>query len=121
MKMMQPTIIYKPYTIVVVPFPFTDQNKFKKRPALVISSSDYQKQTQHVTLAMITTAKHSHWLNDQPIIDWEKTGLPFPSIIRQKIFTIDLKLIIKALGELSPQDKTSIRQQITTHLLLNED
>jgi hypothetical protein len=30
-------MIYKPFTIIVVPFPFTDSPETKKRPALVIA------------------------------------------------------------------------------------
>ena len=29
--------------VVLVPFPFTDQSASKKRPAVIVSSSDYQR------------------------------------------------------------------------------
>jgi mRNA interferase MazF len=31
--------------VVLVPFPFTDQTTTKKRPAIVVSSADYQTST----------------------------------------------------------------------------
>jgi mRNA interferase MazF len=30
--------------VVLVPFPFTDQSGSKKRPAVIVSSADYQAQ-----------------------------------------------------------------------------
>lgn len=36
--------IYNFGDVVLVPFPFTDQSTTKKRPAVVISSDDYQQQ-----------------------------------------------------------------------------
>jgi hypothetical protein len=52
---------YKPYSTIVVPFPFTDSAQTKKRPAVVVSSEHHQNKTSHITLLMITTAKHSQW------------------------------------------------------------
>ncbi len=99
---------YKPYTIVVVPFPFTDSAQTKKRPALVVSAESHQQKTQHISLLMITTAKHSQWYGDHPLIDLESSGLKTPSIIRQKLFTIDSRLIIKSIGILGTADKKRV-------------
>ncbi len=66
---------YKPFSIVVVPFPFTDQEHTKKRPALVLSSAEHQEHTQHITLLMITSAKNSAWPSDHLISSLEGTGL----------------------------------------------
>lgn len=97
-------MIYEPFTLVAVPFPFTDKAKSKKRPALVISTERFQKETGHASLLMITSAEHSEWFCDHLITDLEKTGLPVESFIRQKIFTIDLRLIEKSIGHLSKKD-----------------
>ncbi len=107
-------MIYKPFSIVVVPFPFTDSTKKKKRPALVISSEKFQKDNGHAILSMITTAKHSKWHGDFPIKDLETTKLPIKSYIRQKIFTIDSRLIEKKLGALSIKDAKSAKDLLKT-------
>ncbi len=109
-------MIYEPYAIVTVPFPFTDKSQTKKRPALVISTIEHQKATHHATLLMITSAKNSEWLNDHLIDNLASTGLAFPSIVRQKLFTIDANLIIKQVGCLSSTDQKHVIIKLKEHL-----
>ncbi len=104
--------IYKPYTIVAVPFPFTDKDYTKKRPALIISQEEHQKYTHHCVLAMITSAKQSQWKTDIIIQDIELTGLPGLSIIRSKLFTLDERLILRVLGELSERDQEAVKNML---------
>lgn len=114
--MMKPTKIYKPFSILVVPFPFTDSSQKKKRPALVVSSKIYQKETDHISLLMITSSLHSQWYGDHLITELEPTGLTSKSIVRQKIFTIDMRLIVKEIGILSEKDKHDVLKKIQEHI-----
>ena len=109
-------MIYEPFSIAIVPFPFTDKLQTKRRPALVLSSRRYQKDTGHVTLLMITSAKNSHWNSDYLIKDMHTTGLASPSIVRQKLFTIDNRLIIDCLGKLSSNDVKEIKSRVAEHI-----
>jgi mRNA interferase MazF len=113
---MKPIVIYEPFSVVVVPFPFTDQDHAKRRPALVLSSLEHQEQTHHITLLMITKAKRGAWISDCPINNLLATGLTTPSIIRQKLFTIDIRLIIKSIGELSLPDKKEVVTRLKRHI-----
>lgn len=107
---------YKPYSVVIVPFPFTESIRTKRRPALVLSTEKHQNETGHITLLMITSAKHSVWPSDYSIEHLKTTGLPSLSIIRQKIFTLDLTLIQGVLGCLSASDKKQVINQLNQHL-----
>jgi hypothetical protein len=40
---------YKFGDIVLVPFPFTDQTTFKKRPAVIVSSNAYNQNSNRYT------------------------------------------------------------------------
>ncbi len=102
-------MIYEPFGIVSIPFPFTDKTKSKKRPAVVISTKQFQKETGHASLLMITSAKHSEWFGDFLVTDLESTGLSQEVIIRQKIFTIDLRLVEKSVGHLSKKDADAVK------------
>lgn len=111
--------IYPSYSVVVVPFPFTDKNHQKKRPALVLSSIQHQKHTGHISLLMITSAKNSSWHSDHEIKDLESTGLRAASVIRQKIFTIDSRLVMQCIGKLSKHDRGIVEKLTRKHLTLD--
>jgi mRNA interferase MazF len=49
-------------------------------------------------MAMITSAKNAPWPLDICITDLEKGGLPSPSVVRMKLFTLDHRLVIKKSG-----------------------
>ena len=104
---------YKMYDIVVVPFPFTDQNIDKKRPALVLSDYDvFNKLTGNCVLAMITSAKNPDWPLDTNIGSIKKAGLPSPSKVRMKLFTLDNRFIIKKIGALSAKDQKAVKKSL---------
>jgi mRNA interferase MazF len=110
--MMQPMATYKQFDIVVLPFPFTDKTATKKRPALVLSSEQFNSGIRHSVMAMITTASHSAWPLDVVIANLKNTGLKTPSIIRMKLFTIDHILVLKHIGHLSAQDQICVESAL---------
>lgn len=104
---------YKMFDVVVVPFPFTHQNAAKKRPALVLSGFEvFNDATQNCVLAMITSAKHPAWPLDTKIGSIQKAGLPAPSKVRMKLFTLDSRLVIKKIGGLSAKDQTALKANL---------
>ena len=108
---------YKQFDVVVVPFPFTELNAEKRRPALVLSTEDFNKQSENCVLAMITSQNNPNWPLDIRIGSLQKTGLKSPSMVRMKFFTLDNRLIIKKLGGLSGKDQKSVKEAL--HTLMN--
>ncbi len=105
---------------VVVRFPFIDQNSDKKRPALVLSDFEsFNDVTENCVLAMITSAKNPDWPFDTQIGSIQKAGLPAPSKIRMKLFTLDSRLILKKIGGLSVKDQKAVREILQKLLCLN--
>jgi mRNA interferase MazF len=102
---------FRPGDVVVVPFPFSDRDASKRRPALVCSSAAFNNRSQHLVLAMITTASHAPWPGDVPIRDLESTGLPAPSLVRWKLFTLDVSLVLRTVGALSLRDRATCRKR----------
>jgi len=99
---------FEKFSVVVVPFPFTDQNAVKKRPALVLSGEIFNDSAQHSVLAMITSAKNSYWPQDVVISDLLSAGLTSASIVRMKLFTLDNRLIIRKAGILADRDRPAV-------------
>ncbi len=105
-----PAVRLKPFDIVVVPFPFTDTNSSKRRPALVLSSAGFNQASGHSVLAMITSAGQSSWVGDLTIDSLEPTGLSQPCLVRMKLFTLDQRLIVRLAGYLSQSDRKRLKQ-----------
>lgn len=99
----------QPFDIVVVPFPFTDRNTTKRRPALVLTNSAFNQKARHSVLAMITSAEQSGWPGDYPIKDLETAGLPTDCVVRLKLFTLDHRLVIRKAGVLGLADQKKLR------------
>jgi mRNA interferase MazF len=101
------------FAVVKVPFPFADRLATKTRPALILSDAvAFNVPAGHSVLAMITSAKHSSWPLDVPLTDLATAGLPAPSIVRMKLFTLDHRLILARLGTLCPVDRQSVSTAI---------
>lgn len=107
---------YDQFDVVVVPFPFTDRNTTKRRPALIVSTSSFQE-IDHSICSMVTTKSHSPWPGDIEITNLDNAGLNHPSIVRLKLFTIDHRLIVKSIGELSEQDIGAVKVSLTEYIV----
>lgn len=100
---------YERFDVVRVPFPFSDRDATKNRPALVLSSNDaFNVKTGHSVLAMITSVKNDAWALDCRIADPEDAGLRVASSVRFKLFTLDHRLIRATLGHLSARDQQTV-------------
>lgn len=104
---------YERGQVVRVPFPFTDRAASKNRPALVLSdAAAFNAPAGHVVLAMITSAGNAPWPLDCPLQDLASAGLPAPSLVRAKLFTLDTRLIRGVLGHLAEADAMRVRQTL---------
>jgi mRNA-degrading endonuclease toxin of MazEF toxin-antitoxin module len=106
-------VICSRFDIVVVPFPFTDLPRSKRRPALVLSAAEaFGDVVGHSVMAMITTARNAPWPLDVPLEDLERAGLPAPSVVRMKLFTLDHRLVLGVAGHLSGGDRQRVEQAL---------
>ena len=104
-----PELLFAPFDVVVLPFPFTDRTASKRRPALVLSSSAFNQKAEHSILAMITSAGQSSWPSDHFIKDLDAAGLPSECVVRLKLFTLDHRLVIRKAGALGAVDQKKLR------------
>jgi len=90
--------------IVLVPFPFTDQSTIKKRPAVIISSDEYNRNRPDIILMAVTSQMRSaDFYGDLPVKQWQQAGLLKPSVVKPICTTIEKRLILKTLGRLDQQ------------------
>lgn len=120
--MNKPTKTYDLYEVVKVPFPFIDSVNSKMRPALILSSAkQFNAKVGSSIMVMITSLKPTKdlWPSDIVIENLQIAGLPVPSIIRFKAFTLDHRLIIGRLGVLSKRDENAVQIKLKEILVLN--
>jgi mRNA interferase MazF len=76
--------------IILVPFPFTDQSTSKQRPAVVISSSAYQRERPDlIILAVTSQARPAATVGEIQVKDWRQAGLLKPSVMKPMIATVE--------------------------------
>ncbi|MCY0878053.1 MAG: type II toxin-antitoxin system PemK/MazF family toxin [Firmicutes bacterium] len=106
------TTIYDPGSVVLIPFPFTSLNAAKKRPAVVMSRRSYQAATHDIILAAVTSQRHEG-PGDVALRHWSEAGLLKPSYLRAgKLVTVHESLILKKLGQLTPDDWYGVLEQL---------
>lgn len=108
---------FKAFTVVRVPFPFTDRTAVKNRPALVLSGKTaFNTPAGHAVMAMITSAANPPWPLDCQIQDLAAAGLPSLSKVRFKLFTLDHRLVRGELGHLGKDDEATVRAALAALL-----
>ena len=108
------TSIIEQRDIVLIPFPFTDLSATKKRPALVISYTDFNRKNQDILVCQIThnlkQRTHSVFINNGNL---ESGNLAVESLIKtNKIFTIDKGLVIKKIGKVDTKTYLQVYNEI---------
>lgn len=97
-------------TVVLVPFPFTDQSASKQRPAVVISSAAYQQARPDLIIMAVTSQLRSSTPFDVVLADWRAAGLLKPSAVKPVITTVAQSLVRKSLGNLTSRDQQRLRE-----------
>ncbi len=61
-------------------------------------------------LVMLTSAGRGQWPHDLLLEDWARAGLKKPTILRWKLFTLEVSLVVGLRGRCTERDLTSIRK-----------
>jgi mRNA interferase MazF len=107
--------------VVLVPFPYTERNYTKVRPALVVSTDTLSTKTGKYFLMMITSAQHTRTHGDVLISDLKLAGLPSESIVRpSKIATFEEASFVRRIGTLEVKDRKRVSAQLRELLCVGE-
>ena len=101
---------YKQGDIVLLPFPFTNQQEIKVRPGIVVSNSLVNHTSNDVIIVQLTTQN----LDKRPLaieINNNHLSIPFKSphnkqfVYCKKVLVIDSELIIKKITTVADSSK----------------
>ena len=113
------TTDYRRGDIVLVNFVFAEETGSKRRPVLLLSSDEYMEGRQEAVVSAITSNTRRILTGDYLMVDWEDSGLIFPSIVTGVLRTIKQSMIERKMGEISPRDLAEIESNLTQILELN--
>ncbi|MDP3772499.1 MAG: type II toxin-antitoxin system PemK/MazF family toxin [bacterium] len=103
---------YKTGDVVLIPFPFTDLTAVKQRPAVVLSSSQFNRKHEDVIVVAITSHLSRKIADDEYLLDareQKSAGLPITSLIKLgKIVTLEQHLIRKKLGRIPEETRRQL-------------
>ncbi len=102
--------------VVLVSFVFSDEPGKKFRPAVVISSSAYNRARQEVVVAAITSNIRRRHFGDHLIANWKGAGLLFPSLATGILRTVKRTMIDRKLGTMPKPDMESIDRELRRSL-----
>lgn len=100
--------------IVLLPYPFTNQEKNKVRPAIVISNNFFNNHSDDRIMVPLTTVIKPHFysvlISQEELVSGK---LLKPSAIRtDKIFSIEKNIIIKSVGTINKKVFSKIKEKI---------
>ncbi len=93
--------------VVLVRFPFTDLTTSKKRPSIILSSSEYSDRFGDVVLMPLTSQTQED--SSLSLSRWKASGLLKPTWIKPLIGTLSVRLIERGLGSIHQEDEAVIR------------
>lgn len=99
-------------TLIWAPFPYSNFEEMKARPACVVSAAAYNEGPDLV-LAMVTSSARRlerPELGDVVLVDWQEAGLRFPSVLRAgRLWVLERRLIVADhLGQLTGRDLLAV-------------
>lgn len=96
--------------VVLVPFPFTNQTASKKRPAVVISSEQYNvERPDIIIMAVSSQIGPESTVAEATVKNWQAAGLLKPSVMKSILTTIEKGLVLKNLGRLAKEDRQALQ------------
>jgi len=101
--------------VLLVPFPFSNQTAVKKRPAVVVSSSAYNRSRPVlIILALTSQPATSSAFGGTSLSNWKAAGLLKPSVFKPILATIEKSLVIQKMGRLHASDQKTLQQVLKT-------
>lgn len=103
--------------IILIKFPFTDISSTKVRPALVISSAQFNTCTQNIICLMITSqdtnVSENDFILNETDAEFNATGLKKKSVFKVGIIhSLQKTLAMRKLGEVGAHTKNEIAKRL---------
>ncbi len=102
--------------VVLVEFIFSDETGKKLRPAVVVSSAEYNRARHEVVVVAVTGNVERRLLGDAVMTDWRAAGLLFRSVLTGIIRTVKRTMVVRRLGAVTTRDMQTLDSQLRRNL-----
>ena len=102
---------YERGTIVLLPFPFSDQSSAKIRPAVVVSP---QYPSDDLLVVAVTSVGDGLRPGEFALQFWREAGLIHPSFAKRAVASVAGHLVRKQLGQLRESDLVKLDTALTS-------
>jgi mRNA interferase MazF len=96
--------------VVLLPIPFTDLTSRKVRPAIVVGGNGADLFLVPISSVIANT--------DFPLNEWRVAGLNVPSGVKAQLATVEEKLVVKIVGQLTNNDAKVLNARLRKWLKL---
>ena len=96
--------------VILLPIPFTDLTSRKVRPAIVIGKNGSDLFLTPISSVLANT--------DFPLQEWRAAGLNVPSGVKAQLATVEEKLVVKVVGQISGNDAKVLNARLREWLKL---
>jgi mRNA interferase MazF len=108
--------------VLFVEIAFSGSVGSKRRPVIVLSTSDYNRSGSKVIVAGVTSnLAPPPRFGDVILQDWSQAGLLKPSAVRGLVTTVDRTEVVRTLGALTERDFAALLQGVKLMLGLAEE
>jgi len=102
---------YKPGDLLKVAVLYSNQQRSKARPAVVVSVEAVQSSRSDIIVVPLST-KAGGYFADRPVRDWKAASLNQPTFIKAIVVTVEQGMIERVWGRLSDYDYQQVRDAI---------
>jgi mRNA interferase MazF len=96
--------------VVLVPFPYRDRLAERARPAVVVSTDEYNQGGDLVIAAITSHPPRS--TSDYGLSDWSGAGLKMASSVRMLLATVASSRILLHVGHLADRDWSEVQTRV---------
>jgi mRNA interferase MazF len=91
----------EPGNLVAIPFPYADENAYKRRPVMILAPPDRHGDIVCLAVTSVPMQINAVAITTEEMVEGQ---LPKPSWIRcDKVFTLNVNIIAKRYGKLGTQ------------------
>jgi mRNA interferase MazF len=95
--------------VILVRYPFSNLASTKVRPAIIVNAAHA---SQDVIVVPLTSRVTGLLAGKFVLQHWQQAGLNVPSAVKRGLYTVEESLIVKTVGQLTPDDAQTLEQSL---------